>query len=128
MQAAEKRARHDEYVAGKQQQHKHATDFADAITAYLRNSCDPTPLKAWFAANKPFAEYEMSTCGLYFSEDFQCLPDSTKYPIFIAVYMNVVRIVNHASNLQMIDRPPLPTLKSICEQAARPVGLQLEFH
>lgn len=116
-EAAQKRRRDEEFVTRMQLEHKRAMDLAGAIEHYLRNSCDPTLLKEWYLANTSFAEYQMASCfnGLRFSDEYDCLPDEAKYPIFLAVYVNILRSMNDPSHLVMIDRPPLPTLKFMCE-------------
>lgn len=69
--------------------------------------------------NKPFAEYEAATCfvGAHFSE-FECLPDTAKYPIFILVYSCMLRGINDPKHLKLLSRDPLPTIKSMCEHPA----------
>lgn len=116
-QMAEERARHDEFVARKQREHKRAMDLSDAITTYLRNAYDPEPLRAWFLADYSSAEYEVANFIQLHFDEFECLPDAAKYPILIGLYARMLNNVNFARNLKMIDRPPLPTFKAICEKA-----------
>lgn len=105
------------FIAKMRQEHKHAIELSEAIAAFLRKSCDPAPLREWFTANRVFAEYELLSCfsGIRFSQ-LEELPDAASYPMFIGVYLNMMRRINDPVTLQLIDCPPLPAIKSLRPQ------------